>query len=87
MFHLTSPGPSVLQVSVPEASLSFCDILETDVLTAVCFSISEVRLYLMILEKLEHYEKALGVLRSNLAGKHRCLYIRHACCQFYLFQY
>ncbi|XP_020616340.1 N-alpha-acetyltransferase 25, NatB auxiliary subunit-like isoform X1 [Orbicella faveolata] len=30
---------------------------------------AEVRLYLMILEKLEHYEKALGVLRSNLAVK------------------
>lgn len=32
------------------------------------FLFSEVRLYLMILEKLEHYEKALGVLRSSLAG-------------------
>lgn len=30
---------------------------------------AEVRLYLMILEKLEHYEKALGVLRSSLAVK------------------
>lgn len=34
---------------------------------SVC--ISEVRLYLMILEKLDCYEKALGVLRSNLAGE------------------
>ena len=35
------------------------------------FKFSEVRLYLMILEKLELYDKALDVLRkSNLAGKH-----------------
>ena len=40
---------------------------------SVYFCISEVRLYLMILEKLEHYEKALGVLRSNLAGKYTCI--------------
>ena len=38
-------------------------------LTWFSFYISEVRLYLMILEKLELYEKALGVLRSNLAGE------------------
>lgn len=47
-----------------QISLQFC----------VCVCISEVRLYLMILEKLEHYEKALGVLDSNLAGKHSSLY-------------
>lgn len=47
-----------------QISLQFC----------VCVCISEVRLYLMILEKLEHYEKALSVLRSNLAGKHSSLY-------------
>ena len=35
-----------------------------------CFPFSEVRLYLMILEKLELYDKALDVLRkSNLASK------------------
>lgn len=39
-------------------------------LTWFSFYISEVRLYLMILEKLDLYEKALGVLRSNLAGEY-----------------
>ena len=68
VFHLTSPRPSVLILSTPDL-VPLLYLGGRFPYSTVCFCISEVRLYLMILEKLEDYEKALGVLRSNLAGK------------------
>ena len=65
--------PFNLTSTISFKSLWFRDFLvvrQMSLQLCACFCFSEVRLYLMILEKLEHYEKALGVLRSNLAGKH-----------------
>lgn len=63
-----------VETTVLRTSVFLVVFWKVNVCVVMLFVISEVRLYLIILEALEKYDKAIEVLQGPLGGKNECLY-------------